>query len=81
MFFTCWVPYIPICFYHYLILCFDFHFFFLTLLSTRHILEFTMFDSISSQPARNIAEINKYYIVHGERKSVELIITKINALI
>ena len=40
-----------------------------------------MFDSISSQPARNIAKINKYYIVHGERKSIELIITKTNALI
>ena len=66
-------PYLFLPFSHFV---FRFSLFFLTLLSTRHILEFTMFDSISSQPARNIAEINKYYIVHGERKSIELIITK-----
>ena len=39
-----------------------------------------MFDLISLQPARNITEIKKYFIVHDERKSVTLIITKPNAL-
>ena len=36
---------------------FIFHLLFHSLLSTRHILQFTMFDSISLVPARNISEI------------------------
>ena len=50
------------------ILCFYFHLLFLTLLATRHILQFTIFDSISLQLARNIMEIKKYFILHDERK-------------
>ena len=37
--------------------CFYFHLLFPYLFATRHILHFTMFDSISLQPARNITEI------------------------
>ena len=44
-------------------------------------MQFTIFDSISLQPARNIKEIQKYFIVHDKRKNVALIITKSNALI
>ena len=51
-FFMYLVPYIPIC----LILCIQFHLF-LSLRSMRCILQFTMFDSISLQPAHNIMEI------------------------
>ena len=57
MFFISLVPYIHICLYYFLILCSYFHPLFLTLLATRHILQFTIFDSISLQPARNITEI------------------------
>ena len=46
-FFICLVPYIHICLYYFLILCFYFHLLFLTLLATRHILQFTMFCLIS----------------------------------
>ena len=60
---------------------FFFHLLFLTLLATSHILQFTMFDSISLEPARNIIETKKYFIVHDERKSVALIKTKPNSLI
>ena len=56
-FYICLVPYIPICLYYFLILCFYFHLLSSFLLATRHILEFTIFDSISLQPARNISEI------------------------
>ena len=56
-FFICLVPYIPICLYYFLILFFYFHLLFHSLLTTRHILQFTMFDLISLQPARNISEI------------------------
>ena len=45
-------PYIHICLHCFLILCLYFHLLFLTLLSTRHILQFTMFDLISLQPPR-----------------------------
>ena len=48
------VPYIHICLYYFLILCSYFHLLFLTLLAARHILQFTMLDSISLQPAREI---------------------------
>ena len=58
-FFKCLAPYIHICLYYFLILCFYSHLLFLTLLATRHILLFTMFDSISLQSARNITEIRK----------------------
>ena len=81
MFFICLVPYIHICLYYFLIFCSYFHLLFLALLATRHILEFTMFDSISLQPARNVAEIKKYFIVHDKRKSVALIITDTKTLI
>ena len=47
---------------------FYFHVFLLTRLATRHILQFTMFDSISLQRARNITEIKKYFILHDEKK-------------
>ena len=60
---------------------FYFHLLFLTLLATTHILQFTMFDSISLQPARNITEIKKQVTVYDGRKSVALIITKTNTLI
>ena len=41
-----------------------FHSLFLTLLATRHILQFATFDSISFQPARNIKKIT----VHSPRR-------------
>ena len=50
---------IHICLYYFLILCSYFYLLFLTLLATRHILQFTMFDSISLQPAHHIREIKK----------------------
>ena len=56
-FFICLVPYIHICLYFFLILCFYFHLLFHFLLATRHILQFTMSNLISLQPARNITEI------------------------
>ena len=46
-FFICLVLHIHTCPYYFLILCFYFHLLFLTLLATRHILQFTMFDLIS----------------------------------
>ena len=49
-FFICLFPYIHICLYYFLILCFYFHLLFHTLLATRHILKFAMFDLISLQP-------------------------------
>ena len=64
MFFISLVPYIHICLYYFLILCSYFHLLFLTLLATRHILQFTIFDSISLQPARNITEIK----LHSPRR-------------
>ena len=64
MFFISLVPYIHICLYYFLILCSYFHPLFLTLLTTRHILQFTIFDSTSLQPARNITEI----ILHSPRR-------------
>ena len=74
-FFICLVPYIYICLCNFLILCFYFHLLFHALLATRKILQFTIFDSISLQPSRNITEIKEYFIVHYEWKSVVLIIT------
>ena len=59
-FFICLVPYIHFCLYYFLILCY-FHLPFLTLLATRHILQFIMFDSISLKTARNIMEIKNIY--------------------
>ena len=58
-FFICLVPYMYIFLYYFLILCSYFHLLFLTPLVTRHILLFSMFDSVSLQPARNIMEIRK----------------------
>ena len=55
--FICLVPYIPICIYYFLILLFYFHLLPPSLLTTRYILQFTMYDSISLQPAHNIKEI------------------------
>ena len=54
-----------ICLYYFLILCSYFHLF-LTLLATRHILKFTMFDFISLQTPRNITEIKK--TLHSPRR-------------
>ena len=71
-------PYLFLVFFSFCILIFTL--FFLTLLATRHILQFTMFDSILLNPTRNITEI-KNTSVHDERKSVALIITKTNTLI
>ena len=71
-------PYLFLVFFSFCILIFTL--FFLTLLVTRHILQFTMFDSILLNPTRNITEI-KNTSVHDERKSVALIITKTNTLI
>ena len=76
MFFNIFSSYIYVCLYYSLILRSYFDLLFLTHLATRHILQFTMFDSISLQPARNIMDIKKYFIVHHERKDIALIITK-----
>ena len=54
-FFIWIVPYIHICFYYFLILCFYFHL--SSLLLMKHILDFTMFHIIPLQTARNITEI------------------------
>ena len=54
-FFICLVAYIPFCLYYFAVLYF--HFLFHSLLAKRHILQFTMFDSISLQPFRNISGI------------------------
>ena len=59
---------------------FSFHLLFCTLHTTRHILQFTMFDSISLQPASKIAS-SEQFRVHDKRKSVTLIKTKQNILI
>ena len=56
-FFIFLAPYVPICPYYFLILCFYFHLLSHPVLATRHILQFTMLASISLQPARNISEI------------------------
>ena len=48
------MPYIPICLYYFLFLCFYFHLLFHSFLATTNILQFTMFDSISLQPTLNI---------------------------
>ena len=79
-FFICLVSYIPI---HiipiHIILCSYFYHIFLALLATRRILQFTMFDSILLEPARNSTEIKKrHFIIHHKRKSVAFIITKTN---
>ena len=73
-FFSGTKPHIHICFYYFLNLCSYFHLLFLTLIATRHILQFSMFDSISEI-------IKKHFIVDDERKSVALIMTKANTLI
>ena len=64
MFFIYLISYIHICLYYFLILCPYFHPLFLTLLATRHILQFTIFDSISLQSARDITEIT----LHSPRR-------------
>ena len=69
-FFICLVPYIHICLYYFLILCFYFHLLFHSLLATRHILQFTMFDSISLQPARKGAYIK--YVGGGSRGVLQI---------
>ena len=69
LFFICIIPYIHICSYYFLILCFYFHLLFLNLPATKHILHFTMFHIISLQTARNITEIR-----NDERKSVHALI-------
>ena len=56
-FIICLVPYIPIFLYYSLISCFYFRLLFHSFLARRHILQFTMFDSNSLQPARDISEI------------------------
>ena len=55
-FFICLVPYpyLHLLFSQFVVL---FDFLFPTLLATRHILQFTMYDSISLQLARDITEI------------------------
>ena len=68
-FLICLVRYIHICFYYFQILCSSyFHPLFLTLFSTRHILQFIMFDLISLQPARNIKEIKKNHSPSQKKK-------------
>ena len=59
MFFICLVPYNHLCLYYFLILCSYFHFLFLILLATRHVLPFTIFDSISLKPSSYITETRK----------------------
>ena len=54
--------------YYFLILCSYFHLLFLTLLVTRYILQFTMFDPISLQPARKYYGDKKNFIVHDKNK-------------
>ena len=56
-FFICMLSYIHICFYCFLIFCFYFHLLFLTLVTRKHILQFTMFHTVSLQTSRNITEI------------------------
>ena len=53
---------------------------FFTLPTTKHILQFTMLDSISLQPARNITEIKKILQSPRQKKRCH-VITKPNALI
>ena len=65
-FLICLVPYIHICFQYFLLLCFYFHLVSLALFATRHILQFTMFDSISQQALRNTTKIKK--ILHSSRR-------------
>ena len=62
------VPYIHICLYYFLTLFSYFHVLFLNILATRHILQFAMSDSISSQPARNITEIKKLHSPRRKKK-------------
>ena len=62
------VPFIHICLYYFLTLFSYFHVLFLNILATRHILQFAMSDSISSQPARNIAEIKKLHSPRQKKK-------------
>ena len=65
-------PYQPLLFSHFVFL-FSLSFSF----SSRygHILQFTMFNTNSLQPARNITEIKKCFIVHYQVKRFLLIIT------
>ena len=85
-FFKCLVLYVHICLYYFLILCFYFHLLFHALLTTRHILQFTLLDSISLQPVRNITEIKKHHsplqlAVHWRKiaSSQQIIVKKINS--
>ena len=56
-FFICLVPYIPVCLYYFVMLCFYLDHLLHSLLAKRHTLQFNMFDLISLQLARNISEI------------------------
>ena len=62
-FLMCLVPYIHIFLCYFLILCFYLHRLFLTLLATRHILQFTMFDSISLQLAPTKCSNSNIFVV------------------
>ena len=82
-FFICLVPFIPICFYYFLILCFCFHLLFHSLLAKRQILQFTMINSTSLQPlqpARNISEIRNTSS-HTTKKNYSLNHNQPNVLI
>ena len=68
VFFICLAPYIHVCLYYFLILCSSFHFLFLTLLATRHILLFTISHSVSLQPAQNMTEIWKTLYSSRQKK-------------
>ena len=56
--------YLSLLFSHFVFLFSFVYLLFLTLLATRHILQFTIFDSISLQPARSITEIK----LHSPRR-------------
>ena len=79
-FFLRLVPYIHTCLYYFQILCFCFHCLFHAFFAMRHIPQFTMLDSISLQPARNITEIK---ILHSplRKKKCRVNYNQPNALI
>ena len=70
--FICIIPCAHIIFYYFLILCFYFHLLFLNLLTTKHILQFTMFHIISLQTARNITEIRNTSSLKTKQKALML---------
>ena len=75
-FFICSVPHIHICFYYFLILCSYFHLLFLTLFATRHILQFTKFDSISEikKTPHSPRRKKKYRVHYNQNKYSNMII-------